>query len=317
MWILPKNLHTSHSAQDTRESISDSDALSVMCEQSLMWRSKPSPLKTWSRRLKGDCSTWRLFGRILKAFLGQSFVKEWTFSVEASLVNHLVSQDNTQETKTPATSGRTSCEESENWDDLPLFSWRMSKASLAADSRVINGPTLKTRPFCSMSSEVWRGWVTARRREYSARVKLAPPIDVRESLSWACAPISGNQDAILFQGCLESQDGVQEWNTPRAAISNAPVGGGDPAKPNYWSRLENQVQSTPRQEVRNSSSGSRQESLPKINPRWVETLMGLRVGWTMPSCVDPWTIVDTNYNSSEMELYPTPQSAPLESCGAQ
>jgi hypothetical protein len=28
----------------------------------------------------------------------------------------------------------------------------------------------------------------------------------------------------------------------------------------------------------------------KLNPRWVETLMGLPVGWTMPSCSQP--IVD-------------------------
>jgi hypothetical protein len=28
----------------------------------------------------------------------------------------------------------------------------------------------------------------------------------------------------------------------------------------------------------------------KLNPRWVETLMGLPVGWTMPSCRSPVTI---------------------------
>jgi hypothetical protein len=28
----------------------------------------------------------------------------------------------------------------------------------------------------------------------------------------------------------------------------------------------------------------------KLNPRWVETLMGVPVGWTMPSCVSPVTI---------------------------
>ena len=52
-----------------------------------------------------------------------------------------------------------------------------------------------------------------------------------------------------------------------------------------------------------STHGSRQESyLPlssqsihvkgttgKLNPRWVETLMGLPVGWVMPSCVNPIT----------------------------
>ena len=36
-----------------------------------------------------------------------------------------------------------------------------------------------------------------------------------------------------------------------------------------------------------STDGSRPGSL---NPRWVETLMNLPVGWTMPSCASPVTI---------------------------
>jgi hypothetical protein len=32
----------------------------------------------------------------------------------------------------------------------------------------------------------------------------------------------------------------------------------------------------------------------KLNPRWVETLMGLPVGWVMPSCTSPVTIEPTN-----------------------
>ena len=35
----------------------------------------------------------------------------------------------------------------------------------------------------------------------------------------------------------------------------------------------------------------------KLNPRWVETLMGLPVGWTMPSCASPVTIAQTNSGS--------------------
>jgi hypothetical protein len=45
----------------------------------------------------------------------------------------------------------------------------------------------------------------------------------------------------------------------------------------------------------------------KLNPRWVETLMGLPVGWTMPSCASPVTIAQTNSDSSEMESSPLPQ----------
>ena len=53
----------------------------------------------------------------------------------------------------------------------------------------------------------------------------------------------------------------------------------------------------------------------KLNPRWVETLMGLPVGWTMPSCADPWTIEQMNCDCSEMGLFPPQQSEPSESCG--
>jgi len=44
----------------------------------------------------------------------------------------------------------------------------------------------------------------------------------------------------------------------------------------------------------------------KLNPRWVETLMGLPVGWTMPSCQSPATIELTNSDSSVTELCQPP-----------
>jgi hypothetical protein len=45
----------------------------------------------------------------------------------------------------------------------------------------------------------------------------------------------------------------------------------------------------------------------KLNPRWVETLMGLPVGWVMPSCKSPVTIELTSCDSSVMELSQQPQ----------
>ena len=46
----------------------------------------------------------------------------------------------------------------------------------------------------------------------------------------------------------------------------------------------------------------------KLNPRWVETLMGLPVGWTMPSCKSPVTIALTNCASSATESFQQQQS---------
>jgi hypothetical protein len=45
----------------------------------------------------------------------------------------------------------------------------------------------------------------------------------------------------------------------------------------------------------------------KLNPRWVETLMGLPVGWTMPSCASPVTIAPTNCACLATELSQQPQ----------
>jgi len=47
----------------------------------------------------------------------------------------------------------------------------------------------------------------------------------------------------------------------------------------------------------------------KLNPRWVETLMGLPVGWTMPSCASPVTIAPTNCDYLGTESSPPPQPA--------
>jgi hypothetical protein len=46
----------------------------------------------------------------------------------------------------------------------------------------------------------------------------------------------------------------------------------------------------------------------KLNPRWVETLMGVPIGWTMPSCTSPLTIAPTNCDSLETESCQPQQS---------
>jgi hypothetical protein len=54
--------------------------------------------------------------------------------------------------------------------------------------------------------------------------------------------------------------------------------------------------------------GAMPPSAGKLNPRWVETLMGLPVGWTMPSCKSPVTIEPTNCDCSATESCLPPQS---------
>ena len=320
MWIIPKNLHTSAYVQDMEALTLGSGELSELCERSLLVRSMPIPVKTWLRRWKRAGSMPRLSGRILRPSLGSNFAARWTFCQVASLVSHLAPQVEGQEITTQDTFGRISSEGSNDWADLPLFSSRMLRESSQASSRAMDGPTPQGRPFCSMSSASWSAWVTKQRRGYSQRVKSARPIRGNECSLWVCAPISATQDALLFQSCSASQSEGNMWGTPRVGASHAPAGGGDPSKKDHKYRIENQVQPTQPQEAQISMGGNRQELQGeghKLNPRWVETLMGLPVGWTMPSCANPWTTERTSYDCLGTESFPPQQREHSESCGAK
>ena len=77
---------------------------------------------------------------------------------------------------------------------------------------------------------------------------------------------------------LSRQMAAQVWATPRT-----PTGGPETAKR--------------KQELGRTAKGGgdlASQANGKLNPRWVETLMGLPIGWTMPSCANPVTIAPTN-----------------------
>jgi len=96
---------------------------------------------------------------------------------------------------------------------------------------------------------------------------------------------------------------VKCWATPRT-----PTGGPESAQR--------------KQELGRKTSGGgdlASQASGKLNPRWVETLMGLPIGWTMPSCLRPVTIAPTSCDSSATESCRPPQSERSEcllaSCG--
>jgi hypothetical protein len=104
------------------------------------------------------------------------------------------------------------------------------------------------------------------------------------------------------------------WATPRtgATDSSRPNNKGgiplaDQAKREQWATPimgDSHLASTPEVAQKRIEEGkvtlSRQNP-GKLNPRWVETLMGLPVGWTMPSCKSPVTIEQTSFASSATE----------------
>jgi hypothetical protein len=115
---------------------------------------------------------------------------------------------------------------------------------------------------------------------------------------------------------------VKQWHTPEAhERTHAPRKCGHGTVP-----LANQVEQWGTPTARDHKSGRgnndreykeltpmvERQQTGKLNPRWVETLMGLPVGWVMPSCKSPVTIAPTNCDYSATELSPQPPNAPSE-----
>ena len=184
MWILPKQLHISVYALDTRALVLDSEAFSQLCEKSLTWRGKDSLSRTWLQRWKRESWMQHLCSRTLKPSHTESFVDSWTSFPEDSRVSHSQLLESVKLLKTPGTSSPTSQTELES-ANLELFSSKTYKESSAARQ-----PT--ESQFSNMSSESWKDWVIEQRQEYSQRKKSAHLIRESEStsLGWPTARTS-------------------------------------------------------------------------------------------------------------------------------
>jgi hypothetical protein len=141
------------------------------------------------------------------------------------------------------------------------------------------------------------------------------------SLQVMCKALHG-QAAPASSSSLGSRQGL--WMTPRACQAQNPPMGVDKrhhglthqvkhgwptpmtlAGPTETSNVSGSSEFTRKVDVllglRETTNGKRSPTAGKLNPRWVETLMGLPIGWTMPSCIRPVTIAPTSCDSSETE----------------
>ena len=130
------------------------------------------------------------------------------------------------------------------------------------------------------------------------------------------------QTATVSTGAHRQKDGsmtdkldqqVKSWATPRAEHDS----GAHKGKPDT---LHSQIKTWSTPATHDGTTGTKVNSQfkslvgdmekitplthGKLNPRWVETLMGLPVGWTMPSCSSPLIIAQTNCDYSETESFP-------------
>ena len=339
MWILPKQLHTSDFVPDTEALNLDSNESSRLCAQSLFVRSKPSRVPTWLQKWKRDTWTQHLFGRILNPSHGQTFVTAWTSLLVVTPASHSAPQEIDSAKTIPATSGPLSQMEFDFC--APSFaSLKTSTATSALDSEKLskNWKDLVTQrrgEYLARAKSARHtdangssSWPTATARDWKGAYR---PESLIRSDGKSRAMDTLNQAVITVQNwppqlghpapAKPSTGGNRQesWATPRAGKTTD-------ENPETWAKrqaqgnvatmpLTAQVKCWATPTARDHKSGRGQEERDykeltpmvertqsgKLNPRWVETLMGLPVGWTMPSCLSPVTIIQTNSDSLETE----------------
>jgi hypothetical protein len=101
----------------------------------------------------------------------------------------------------------------------------------------------------------------------------------------------------------------ETWPTPSADGDSRPGANADPVK---WQQIADAKKAQGINKQLFLTTKVAMESSGKLNPRWVETLMGLPVGWTMPSCASPVTIERMSSDSSVTVLFRQQRSEPSE-----
>ena len=203
MWILPKQLHTSVSALDTKGLEQDLELFCQICEKSLWWRGKHTSLRTWLQRWKKVSWIKHLSTRMLKPSHTKSLEDALILCHSDFLASRLVLLEKEIARVMKDISSRTSQKESNNVNP-GLFSEKMWQE--------LSQPKQPTENrFSNMSSEQWNSWVTEQRQEYSQRKSAVLRTNESEcsSLGWPTARTSdaegGRIETIMTKSGFQSK----------------------------------------------------------------------------------------------------------------
>ena len=267
MWIyIPST--SCRSAPGSEDSISESDWRFQALAQSAWLRGKPLPARSWHRRWTKDRCIQRLSGRMPEPSTVERGLAEFMASLPAIPASPSLSQASDEEPKTLDTSGPRSSASLGKWDPSSC-SWRMSQAMFDWDSTE-----------CSV-----------------------------------ILPKSGStRSGQLFERPMSElrtdESGCSSWPTPSAALTN------DGEEPESFmaraAKLKEQgingngagipltvacKQMHGPQDPKQTGAESPKTSGLRLNPRFVEWLMGFP---------DEWTVCEHSATPSSQHKQPSP-----------
>jgi len=307
MWLhIPKeHLTESACARDTTGSGSELPWLNPAIEQSVTWREKLSHQQTWRQRWKKNAWLRRLSGLTLKPSTASRGAESFISSLRESHASHGAPRASEPEHLMNAGFGTISTESFRKSDPHSVSLKKSGDLFPAVDYHTFSA-------ICQPSGMIVRG-------AYSEHPTWTPRTKGKDCLCFAVWPTPASRDyrdGNSEKHCLKTGSGRKHMGQlPNFVLYGQP----DPDDGNTNGNPRGRLGRTPRagdadhggQNARDSSgalhlsaqaanwptprccNGKRSSGAPrsefykkmpgkqgKLNPRWVETLMGLPIGWT-------------------------------------
>jgi hypothetical protein len=180
--------------------------------------------------------------------------------------------------------------------------WMTPKSGACGMTATTSGrPLERATQLTTQVHVVEKQWQTATVSTGAHKQKDGSMIDKldQQVKSWATPDASDRRSDNCRQVGLSNQ--IKTWPTP----ASSGVTGGPTGLAGGAGNREKLAKMLPDAEARAMGCG-------KLNPRWVETLMGLPVGWTMPSCASPVIIERMNSDYLGMESCRQQRNEPSE-----
>ena len=276
---------------------------------SLTWRSKPSPLPTWLKRWKREKWLRRLSGRILRPSDRESFEDMLTSSLGDIRVSHFQQLENGKGKMTQGTYGHTSSESLKNVNPGGFFS-RMSR-DISASGSARSSKIWKTW-VTGLRSEYSQRLKSAHHTREKGSLSWGTP-RVTTNGGRPAPQCTGKGCRLEDQAAMWPTASSRDWkDTAVMKISSIDKSGkkricrldqlpravfnaGHPDQTNPSKIGKSRELSSPHVNC-STGAGSQEEGAPqgmngemvkgvfppgaKLNPNWVEQLMGVRTGLT-------------------------------------
>jgi len=206
MWIIPRTSRFCRFAPGTAASSSDWPAHWRTLLESLQWRSKPTPWRTWLLRLRRVNWLSRLCGRTCEPSRRKDFEDALISSLLATRAHHSAWRAGKQVKSTTITSGHTS--------GGLLLEFNRNGSSLKMC------PIISTRDFRE-SSKAWNEWVSFLHQDCTRRLKQAQVSGLAGFSFWPrpCATDTGVRKQRFKQGGMSFSAACMQVHRPDLAKS--------------------------------------------------------------------------------------------------